>query len=281
MRFSVVASVLLHGCVLGLAFVSLPESWRTHVEPEPIIPVSLIREAELAPKTSIPAAAPKPIEPKPEPEQPAPEEIKPEPKPEPKPEVKPEPLPAPKPEPKPEPVKPEPKPEVKPEPPKEKPKPKPKPKEEELDLDALSELVDKARDKQKPSGAPAEAPVTADKPRAQVGAGDRLSASAEAKMQAAIARCWQTSALIGAPEPEKLVVRLEIRLNRDGTLLNQPRTMNSMEINLSGNRFWKSAEQIAQRAVISCQPYDFLPQESYETWKEMELNFDPSVMAGF
>ena len=53
MRFSVVASVLLHGCVLGLAFVSLPESWRTHVEPEPIIPVSLIREAELAPRAPV------------------------------------------------------------------------------------------------------------------------------------------------------------------------------------------------------------------------------------
>lgn len=278
MRFSVVASVLLHAGAFGLAFVSLPDSWRPRVEPEPVIPVTLLKEAELALKTSVPAAAPKPpeVEPEPKPEPPAPKEAekpapKPEPKPDPAPEPKPEPAPAPKAE------------TVTPEPPKEapKPKPKPKPKAEELDLDALSALVDKERDKQQPQGAPSETALEAERAQTQVGAGDRLSATDTAKMQAAIQPCWQTSALIGAPEPESLVVRLEIRLNRDGTLADQPRTLNSTQINLSGNRFWKAAEQIAQRAVISCQPYDFLAQERYDVWKEMELNFDPSVMAGF
>lgn len=273
MRFGVIASLLLHVCAFGLAFLSLPESWRPHIEPEPVIPISLLREAELAPKTSVPAAQPKPAEIKPEPkeETPAPKEVE-----------TPPPAPAPAlPEPKPAPAKPEVKPEVKPQTPKETPKPKPKPKQEELDFDQLSALVDKAREKQEAPGAPTETLREAERAQKQIGAGDRLTATDTAKMQAAIARCWQTSALIGAPEPEKLLVRVEVRLNRDGTLAAQPRTLNSLEISLSGNRFWKAAEQIALRAVISCQPYDFLTQDRYDVWREMELNFDPSVMAGF
>jgi len=60
MRFGVLASVLLHVCAVGLAFLSLPEFLRTKVVDAPVIPVELIREAELAEKTSVPAAAAKP-----------------------------------------------------------------------------------------------------------------------------------------------------------------------------------------------------------------------------
>lgn len=278
MRTGVVASVVLHVGALGLAFVSLPESWRSKINPEPVIPIELLTEAELSELTSVPAARPEPPkeEPEPEPEVAEPEEIKPAPpKEEPKPEPEPEPEPAPLPDPEPE---------QEPEPPKEEPKPKPKPEPEndDLDFDQLSALVDKAReDEPEAREAPSETTLESDRVQQRVGAGDRLTASDTAKMQAAIARCWQTSALIGAPEPEKLVVRLEIKLNRDGTLSGSPRTMNAMEINLSGNRFWKSAEQIAQRAVVACQPYDFLSLDRYDVWREMELNFDPSLMAGF
>jgi hypothetical protein len=271
MRSSVVTSVLLHVGALSLAFVSLPESWRSKIVSEPVVPIDLISEAELAAKTSVPAMKKKATPPKPEA------------KPEPKPKAEP---PKPKPEPlKPKEQKPAPKPEPKkPEPasvkPKESPKPKPKkPEADDLDLDALSELVDKA----KKSAAPAELPddaIEGDRDQERIGAGDRLAATDIDKMRAAIGRCWQTSALIGAPNPEKLVVELEIRLNRDGTLIGPPRTMNAIQINLSGNQFWKAAEQIALRAVVSCQPYDFLAPDRYEAWKEMELNFDPSLMAG-
>lgn len=266
MRVGVLVSVVLHAGAFAFAFLSLPESWRSKVVSEPVVPVELLTEAELSAKTSVPAMRRE--EPKPEP---APQQKKPEPKkPEPKPEIKPEPkkpeLPAP--DPKPEPKKPEPK------------KPPPKKPADDLDLDALSELVDKSRKDKSRSDAPEEVP-TGERNQEQIGAGDRLTASDIDKMRAAVGRCWQTSALIGAPEPEKLVVELEIRLNRDGSLIGQPRTMNAMQINLSGNQFWKAAEQIAIRAVVSCQPYDFLAQDRYDSWKEMELNFDPSLMAGF
>lgn len=274
MRFGVLASVLLHACAIGLAFISLPEFLRTKVVEAPVVPIELISEAELAEKTSVPAAAPKP-KPKAEkpPELPKPKEE--EPKPTPKEEVKPQPAPEPAPEPevkKPEPEKPKPKPVE---------KPKPKPKAEDLDLDALSALVDKSRKAEAASETDSEAALEADTARPAIGAGDRLTASEIDKMRAAVSRCWNASAFIGAPEPEKLVVLLDFELNRDGTLRSPPRVANAVEINLSGNRFWKVAEQTAVRAVIACQPYDFLNQATYETWKEFQLNFDPGVMAGF
>jgi len=273
MRFGLFASLLLHLVIVGAAFVSLPESWRPDVEAEPYIPLELIEQAELDLQTSVPAAVPEP-EPEeieqpdlPEPdieEPPAPvEEIEPEPAPEPEPaEVVATPEPT-------------------PEPPKATPKPKPKPEPAELDFDALSKLIDKERQEEheRPQ-APSQTPEQAETARAAIGAGDRLTASDEAKMRAAVERCWNASAIIGAPEPEKLIVRIEIDLNRDGSLASPPRVANAVQINLSGNRFWKVAEQAALRAVISCAPYDFLPPERYDTWKEFTLNFDPSLMVG-
>lgn len=275
MRFGVVASGLLHLCVIGLAFVSLPDAFRTRIEPEPYVPIEIISEAELALKTSVPAMSKKP-EVKPEPPKPAPEKVE-EPKPKPFEEKKPEP----KKEPEPAPVAP--KPEVKkPEPEKPKPKPKPAPKKEpeELDFDRLSALVDKEKSKEEQPEDPIESILQGDRDQKQVGAGDKLSASDTAKMQAAIMRCWNTSALVGAPEPEKLLVQVQFELNRDGSLRSHPRVANALQINLSGNQFWKVAEQVAIRAVVSCAPYSFLSPDRYDAWKEMELNFDPSVMAG-
>jgi outer membrane biosynthesis protein TonB len=287
MRFGVAASLLLHLCAIGLLFVSLPEGWRPKVTPEPYVPIEIISQAELAEKTSVPAAAPKPKpEVKPEPEPPAPEKVEapaPEPVEEKKPETETPPPPpqeqaAPKPEP--EPVAPEP--EKKPEPPKPKPKPKPKKDTGELDLDRLSALVNKERAKEQPQqGAPSETPIESERTQRQVGAGDRLAASEKAKMQAAIYRCWQIGAIAGMPEANRLIVTVEFELNRDGTLDGQPRVANEMQINLSGNKFWKVAEQSAVRAVVSCQPYDFFPQDKYSDWREWRLDFDPSQAAGY
>lgn len=272
MRFGVFASVLIHLCAVGLAFLSLPEFMRTKVVDAPVIPVELIRDADLAEKTSVPAAAPKP---KPKEEKP-PDLPKPKAE-EPKPTPKAEPEPAPKP--KAEEKKPEPKAETPK--PKEKPKPKPKTKPEDLDLDALSALVDKSRKSEPAPAADSDPMLEAERARAAIGAGDRLTASDIDKMRAAVSRCWNASAIIGAPEPEKLIVEIDIDLNRDGSLAGTPRVVNALEINLSGNRFWKVAEQNAIRAVQACAPYDFFDPARYQEWKAFTLNFDPSLMAGF
>ena len=52
----------MHLAVVGAAFISLPSSWRPDVEAEPYIPLELIAEADLDLTTSVPAAAPEPVE---------------------------------------------------------------------------------------------------------------------------------------------------------------------------------------------------------------------------
>jgi len=167
MRFGVVFSVLFHACIVGLAFLSLPEGWRPDVAPEPYVPIEILAEAELSELTSVPAARPEPepIE-EPEPDLPAEEPVEEavtEPEPEPEPEAAP-PEPEPEPEPAPEPVEPAPEPEPEPEPPKEpEPVKPPEPENDDLDLDALSKLVDKAKENEPAaSGSPSEVAETAD-----------------------------------------------------------------------------------------------------------------------
>lgn len=277
MRFGVFASLLFHFAIVGAAYLDLlPSALRPDVTAEPYVPLELIREAELDLRTSVPAALPE-VEPdieEPEPDLPEPEiEEPPAPAEEVVPEQAPEPVPVA------EEVIEKIEPEVKPDP---KPAP-PKPKNDELDFDALSQLINKEKENERaaaPRDAPSQTTETADNPRATIGAGDRLTASQNAKMQAAIKPCWNSGVIIGAPEPEKLVVVLEFELGRDGALASQPRVANATQINLSGNRFWKVAEREAISAVVKCAPYDFLPIEQYETWKDMRLNFNPSLMVG-
>ncbi len=269
MRTSLVASLALHAGALALAFVSLPEFMRTRVVEQPVIPIELIDKAELSDRTSVPAAAPKP--------KPAPEK-----KPEPPAEKPPEPPKA-EPEKKPQEKRAENPPEKKPEekkPEEKKPERKPEKKPDDLDLDALAALIDKSK-KDQPAGGPSQAAEEAERAREAIGAGDRLTVTEVDKMRAAVARCWNASAILGAPNPENLVVEIDIDLNRDGTLAGTPRVVNAPQIALSGNRFWKVAEQNAVRAVQACQPYDFFDPARYQEWRAFTLNFDPSIMAGF
>ncbi|WP_375205214.1 hypothetical protein [Hyphococcus sp.] len=291
MRFGLFASVVLHLAIVGAGFwlpqfITLPD-----VTSEPYIPLDLIAEAELDLTTSVPAAAPEPVEEEPEPDLPEPQVEEPEPAPAEEaaePENLPEPEPEPEPvTPEPEPVEPEVDPEPTPEPPKETPEPpvkKPEPKEEEPDLMTQLENELKNLDPEKrntpTSQTPSQTTETADKARSAIGAGDRLTASDEAKMRAAIQRCWNAGTIIGAPEPEKLIVVIDFELNRDGTLASSPRVVNELQINLSGNQFWRVAQREALSAVSKCAPYDFLPVERYESWKEFRLNFNPAEMVG-
>ncbi|WDI32388.1 hypothetical protein PUV54_04170 [Hyphococcus flavus] len=290
MRFGVLASVLFHIAIVSVVYLDLlPFSVRPTFESEPYVPLELIREAELDLKTSVPAARPEPEEeeieepdlPDPEEEPPAPVEER---------VARAEPAAPPEPE---EVVvekaadpideTPDTQPEERQEPPKETPAVTPQ-QNAELDLDALSQLIDKEKENentQRSSDAPSQTVETADQARRAVGAGDRLTASNEAKLKAALKDCWNTSAIIGAPEPEKLIVTIEFELNRDGSLVSRPRVANAMQINLSGNRFWKVAEREAISAIVKCAPYDFLPEDRYETWKDFTFHFNPSDMVGF
>lgn len=288
MRFGFVASILFHLCIVG-AIVVWGRDWSPDRDflSEPSVPVELISEARLAEITNVPAA----VEEKPD-EEPIefdvpddPESIiqeqivvakaeiestAPPPPPDPQPKepesVESEELKAPDPEP----VKKEPTPD----PPKTKPVvKKEEPKEDPFDLDALDRLADEARKNPTEPLAPREAPSrTADNAR-NGSAGGELTATEKALFQAAMQKCW--TPLDGAPNPEALVVEVNIKLNRDGTLASSPKVLNSTRIALSNNRFWKVAEQSAIRAVVECEPYDFLPSDSYDRWQNIIFDFKP------
>lgn len=297
MRFAIIISALLHVAAVGIWFV-LPDSWRPVRPADPIVPIEIISEAELSDRLSV-------VETRKEPEaeaveQPAPEEIEEQPpvpatQPEQPQETEPEPEPVQlppepeeqEPEPVEEPKKEEPKEEPKKEepkkdPPKKDPPKKDPPKEPELDLSALeSALTDLDREE---TNAPRETPTEtgqaqqADRDANQVGLGDKLTASEEALFKSRMKPCWNINATAGAPEPEKLLVRVQFELTSTGALKNEPKVLNALQIRTSGNPFWLVAQREAVSAVIKCAPYDFLPPERYS--QTFILNFDPSQMAG-
>ncbi len=68
---------------------------------------------------------------------------------------------------------------------------------------------------------------------------------------------------------------MEVRslLKQDGSLSADPRVLNR-----STNPFFQVAAESALRAVRTCAPFDFLPVAKYETWKDIEINFNPEFM---
>ncbi|MEO1137791.1 MAG: hypothetical protein AAFW68_14505, partial [Pseudomonadota bacterium] len=153
MRFGVLASVLFHLAIVGAGFVVVPWSQiRSDYTSEPYIPLELIREAELDLTTSVPAAAPDPVEEEePAPDLPEPVEEEPEPQslaeePEPEPVVE-------EAEPEPAPIEPEETPEPTPDSPEATPTVQPRQETAELDLDALSQLIDKEREDERADSA--------------------------------------------------------------------------------------------------------------------------------
>lgn len=135
--------------------------------------------------------------------------------------------------------------------------------------DNIAALLNKAA----PSGggtASAKDPVALGAPKGK-GSG-KLSQTELDALRGQIAQCWRFEG--GVMDANDLVVRLEIHLNPDGTLLGTPKVVNS-----SGNPAFQSAVLSARVAVLKCQPYK-LPLEKYDTWKDVIVNFDPREMIG-
>ncbi len=88
-----------------------------------------------------------------------------------------------------------------------------------------------------------------------------------------ISTCWSMPA--GAKDSENLIVNFKVWLTPDGTVRRVQPTDNAR---LSNNSYLRSASESAERAIIDCSPLRGLPQEKYDSWKELELKFDPKEM---
>jgi colicin import membrane protein len=146
-----------------------------------------------------------------------------------------------------------------------------------LDLDRLSALIDKSEPKSAPAGAQSDVPTKAKGPVVGDREGrDHTISATEASllaglMRQAVSRCWNINA--GLDGIDRIVVKVQVRLTRDGRLAAPPRVVNS-----APSPLFRDAADSAVRALVQCEPYD-LPADKYEGgWEFMELSFDPARM---
>ncbi len=273
-----VLSLFVHAGIIAGGLIYLPRM-SSMLESAPIVPIELVT---LADTTNIRAARPDP-----EPvEDPVPEETIEDviTEPEEVPASAPEPTaaepeiidtpPEPQAEPDPEPVEETPEPEpapVEPDPaPRPVRRPDPTPAEPSLNdmLGDLSRSVAETRDSQAADdGARRDA----------VGNGEEMTATLQVMLRSHLSRCWRAS--LDAPEPDELAVQLVLNLDRNGELTGPPRLSDQSRILNSPNPYLRVAGERALRAAVQCQPYP-LPPEAYSQWRQIEVNFSPSLYGG-
>jgi len=151
-----------------------------------------------------------------------------------------------------------------------------------FDLDKLASMIDRSREtapeknQQRVLQSESNNYVFAENSRAGSGEGTAMTVNEMDALQSAMYKCWRMPA--DAKNPEKLIVRLSVKILPDGyvqdvKIIDKARQRRTDP----GNPFWDVAEQRAVRAVSQCGPYDFLPAEKYSQWKHMTLNFRPEV----
>jgi outer membrane biosynthesis protein TonB len=290
-RWSLMASLLLHGAIVAAGVIALPSLDSYQVEDFESIPVELVDIEEVSARHAVSKEAEEEFEAPPAPPRieeaeapkPAPqaarevEQAAREPEPEPLPELEPleelieaaaaEPEPEPAPEPEKAEAEPVPLPKVKPKPPKrvvEKPKP-------EFNADEMQALLNKIDETDQAPPKPTE---MAGMPRlaefdSMTGSDERLAADLVDALRRRIESCWTLPA--GARNAEELQIKLQFALNPDGMLSNYP-----LVLNASAHPAFDAAARSAQSAVKMCEPYNFLPIEKYNLWRDIILTFDPS-----
>lgn len=249
-----------------------------------------------------PPPPPPPPEVQPEPQKPTPKPEKPKPQPVSKPEPTPAPQEKPKPAEKPQPAKPKPETVQKPEKKEEKPKPvktaekepdkKPKPKrkkpqvppdaqsKEDFDPNKIAVLLDRSAKQDTPDAQfdvnqirqaldvkPTNTPPTLSQ---------QLTMTELDALRSRLAQCWNIPA--GARDAQNLVVKVHIWLNPDGSLARNPEVANSAGGGVDP-RYFQIAAESAVRAVYACRDaFAALPQDKFDTWRDMIINFDPKEM---
>jgi outer membrane biosynthesis protein TonB len=143
---------------------------------------------------------------------------------------------------------------------------KPQPK---FDPTQIAALLDKRDAQRQAATGEALAPApTLGTPR---GSAPRLSQSELDAMRARLMQLWNPPA--GVQNPEDLIVRVRIKLGRDGRLSGPPQVLTSGRGSL-----FETARDNAIRALYRGQPFNMLSPSTYETWKEIDITFDPRDM---
>ena len=247
-------SLALHVGLVVLLFVSFSKKIALPLDSTPIVPVDLVTisdQTNIAPQEKATPLKPEDNTPPPTPQDTAPPapEIAP-PKLELAPDIKPAPKDKPKEAEKSASVMPTPKPQQ-----------KPKETEKSFDINDIEKLLAKKK------------PTKAAMRNVQgVGAQSAMTADLASLLVSQIYHCW--SPPTGTPHPERLIVKYEVFLNRDGTVAQPPQLAPDSASAVAGDPYMAAAAGAARRAIYTCSPYR-LPADRYAQWRNFVVNFDP------
>ena len=144
-------------------------------------------------------------------------------------------------------------------------------KKEILDTNQIAALIDKAKEDQAVKQKKTDK-ITQSNQKNSFATG--LTLSQEDALRAQIFGCW--SVPLGLPYDEDLLVRIKLKLKKDGTIMKSE-ILDHQRMNKPGQKFYKVLAESALRAVRLCQPLK-VPPTGYDKWKELQLNFNPTEM---
>jgi colicin import membrane protein len=146
---------------------------------------------------------------------------------------------------------------------------KPEKQQPKFDADKIAALLDK-REPQR-NAATGEELNTAPTLGTSTGNAAKLSQSELDALRQRLILLWNPP--VGIQNPQDFVIRIRIQLGKDRKLSAPP-----VVLSTGTGTLYNSARDSAVRAVFQAQPFDMLKPEHYETWKDMEMNFDPRDM---
>ena len=144
-------------------------------------------------------------------------------------------------------------------------------KKEIIDTNQIAALIDKAKEEEAVKQKKTDK-ITQSSQKNSFATG--LTLSEEDALRAQIFGCW--SVPLGLPYNENLLVRIKLKLKKDGTIMKSE-ILDHQRMNRPGQKFYKVLAESALRAVRLCQPLR-VPPTGYDKWKEIQLNFNPTEM---
>ena len=144
-------------------------------------------------------------------------------------------------------------------------------KKEIIDTNQIAALIDKAKEEEAIKQKKIDK-VTQSNRKNSFATG--LTLSQEDALRAQIFGCW--SVPLGLPYDENLLVRIKLKLKKDGTILKSE-ILDHQRMNRPDQKFYKVLAESALRAVRLCQPLK-VPPTGYDKWRDLQLNFNPTEM---
>jgi outer membrane biosynthesis protein TonB len=103
------------------------------------------------------------------------------------------------------------------------------------------------------------------------GTASNLSQNEIDALRKRISECWNVP--VGAEGAQKLTVVFRVIFRPDGTIARGPDVVEA-----PASAYGPVFAESGKRAILQCQPYTMLRRETYDSWKDMEIQFSPNDM---